>query len=83
MQPDNDNVSALASILSEVAGVDPDKVTAASTFAEELDLDSLTMVEVGVALEERLGVHIADEDAEHLVTVGDMAALIERARTAA
>ena len=84
MQPvDTDIISTLADILSEVAGVDPAQVTAEKAFADDLDLDSLTMVELGVVIEERFGVKIPEDDAQHLGTVGDMAGLIERERAAA
>jgi acyl carrier protein len=81
--PDTDIISTLAGLLSEVAGLDPAQVTAEKTFADDLDLDSLTMVELGVVIEERLGVKIPADDAEHVSTVGDMAGLIERERAAA
>jgi acyl carrier protein len=81
--PDTDIISTLAHILSEVAGVDPAQITPEMAFADDLDLDSLTMVELGVVIEERFGVKIPDDEAEHLSTVGDMAGLIERERAAA
>ena len=47
---------------------------------EELGLDSLSLVSLIVELEDRLGVCIADSDLspEHLLTAGDLIALIER-----
>jgi acyl carrier protein len=84
MQPtDTDLISTLAEILSDIAGVDPAEVTADKRFGDDLDLDSLSMVELGVAVEERLGVQIPEEEASQLVTVGDMAAYLERTRTGA
>jgi acyl carrier protein len=79
---DTDIISALAQILSEVAGVDPAEVNSGQAFADDLDLDSLTMVELAIVIEERLGVRIPEEDAGHLVTVGEMAALLQRERAA-
>jgi acyl carrier protein len=74
-------ISALAEILSDIAGVDPAEVTADKEFADDLDLDSLSMVELALAVEEKLGVRIPEEEASQLPTVGDMAAYLERARS--
>ena len=64
-------VSGLAEVLEEVAGTPADKVTTEAAFYKDLDVDSLTMVEVVVACEERFGVRIPDEALEQLTTVGD------------
>ena len=61
----------LAAILEEVAGVNPDDVTEAKSFTEDLDVDSLSMVEVVVAAEEKFGVKIPDDQVQNLKTVGD------------
>jgi acyl carrier protein len=74
-------ISALAEILGDIAGVDPARVTADKQFTDDLDLDSLSMVELALEVEERLGVRIPEEDVGQLRTVGDMAAYLERTRT--
>jgi acyl carrier protein len=74
-----DVLNGLAEILEEVAGTPADKVVPEATF-EELEVDSLTMVEVVVACEERFGVRIPDEALEGLRTVGDAVALIGAAQ---
>jgi acyl carrier protein len=63
--------TGLAEILEEVAGVTPDDVSEEKSFTEDLDVDSLSMVEVVVAAEERFGVKIPDDDVQNLKTVGD------------
>ena len=63
--------SGLAEILEEVAGVNPDDVAEEKSFTDDLDVDSLSMVEVVVAAEERFDVKIPDEDVKNLKTVGD------------
>ena len=63
--------SGLAEILEEVAGVSPDDVAEEKSFTDDLDVDSLSMVEVVVAAEERFDVKIPDEDVKNLKTVGD------------
>ena len=66
-----DLLAGLASVLEEVAGTPADKVVPEAAFDADLDIDSLTMVEVVVACEERFGVRIPDEALEQLRTVGD------------
>ena len=72
-------VSGLAEVLEEVAGTPADKVTPEAAFDKDLDVDSLTMVEVVVACEERFGVRIPDEALEGLRTVGDAVDYIQKA----
>lgn len=64
-------LAGLAEVLEEVSGVTADKVTREATFQNDLEVDSLTMVEVVVACEERFGIRIPDEALENLKTVGD------------
>jgi acyl carrier protein len=64
-------VTGLAEILEEVAGVKPADVSESKSFTEDLDVDSLSMVEVVVAAEERFGVKIPDDQVQNLKTVGD------------
>ena len=66
-------VAGLAEILEEVAGVNPDDVTEEKSFTEDLDVDSLSTVEVVVAAEEKFGVKIPDDEVQNLKTVGDAA----------
>jgi acyl carrier protein len=73
--------AAFAEVLEEVAGTPTDTVTESATFYFDLDIDSLTMVEVVVACEERFDVRIPDEALEGLKTVGDALDLIAKAGT--
>ncbi len=70
-------LAELAAILSEVAGVDPGSVTPGTALAE-LSLDSLTMVEVIVATEDRFGAIIDDDQWQRYTTVGELLAHVER-----
>ncbi len=72
-------VAGLAEVLEEVAGTPADKVVPEAAFDKDLDVDSLTMVEVVVACEERFGVTIPDEALEGLRTVGDAVDYIQKA----
>src|SRR5262249_35227055 len=73
-------VSGLAEILEEVAGVNPDDVAEGKSFTEDLDVDSLSMVEVVVAAEEKFGVKIPDDEVQNLKTVGDAVSYITKAQ---
>ena len=67
----------LASILNEVADVAPDDVSDEKSFTDDLDVDSLSMVEVAMAAEEKFGVKIPDDELPKLKTVGDAVSYIE------
>ncbi|WP_370248211.1 acyl carrier protein [Nocardioides sp.] len=74
--------TALAEIVNEVAGIPADTVQLEKSFSDDLDVDSLSMVEVVVEAEERFGVTIPDGEVKNLRTVGDAVAYIERNRAA-
>jgi acyl carrier protein len=56
-------------------GVDPEKVTNDSTL-EDLDMDSLDVVEIMQAIEDDMGIRVPDEDLEDLSTIGDAVAAV-------
>jgi acyl carrier protein len=61
----------LAAIVEEVAGVDAADVTTDKSFVDDLDIDSLSMVEIAVQAEDKFGVKIPDDQLANLKTVGD------------
>ncbi|MDT4944271.1 MAG: acyl carrier protein [Pseudonocardiales bacterium] len=69
--------AGLASILEEVADVKPDDVADDKSFTDDLDVDSLSMVEVAMAAEEKFGVKIPDDELPKLKTVGDAVSYIQ------
>ena len=69
--------SGLADIVNEVAGIPADDVQLDKSFTDDLDVDSLSMVEVVVAAEEQFGVKIPDDKVKDLRTVGDAVAFIQ------
>ena len=69
--------AGLAEILNEVADVAADDVTDEKSFTDDLDVDSLSMVEVAMAAEEKFGVKIPDDELPNLKTVGDAVRYIE------
>lgn len=72
-------LSGLAEIVNEVAGVPVDSVQLDKAFTDDLDIDSLSMVEVVVAAEEKFSVKIPDDDVKDLRTVGDAVSYIAKA----
>jgi acyl carrier protein len=66
-----DVLAGLKEIVEEVAGVSASQIELDKNFTEDLDVDSLSMVEVVVAAEERFGVKIPDDAVTDLATVGD------------
>ncbi len=63
--------TGLADIVEEVAGVAADDVTDSKSFVDDLDIDSLSMVEIAVQAEDRFGVKIPDDELANLRTVSD------------
>ncbi len=57
-------------IIVEQLGVDPDKVTMEARFKEDLEADSLDLVELIMAFEDEFGGEISDEEAQQIKTVG-------------
>jgi acyl carrier protein len=77
--PTTDEIrSGLAEILNEVADVSASDVTDDKSFVDDLDVDSLSMVEVAMAAEEKFGVKIPDDELPKLKTVGDAVTYIEQ-----
>ena len=73
----------LAEIVNEVAGIPVEDVQLDKSFVDALDVDSLSMVEVAMAAEEKFGVKIPDDELSNLKTVGDAVSFIEKAGAAA
>ncbi|MFY9326174.1 MAG: acyl carrier protein [Candidatus Nanopelagicales bacterium] len=73
-------LSELAEILAEVAGVEAAKVSADKSFLDDLEVDSLSMVEVVMAAEDKFEVKIPDEEVKNLRTVGDAVSFILNAK---
>ncbi|WP_127783426.1 acyl carrier protein [Rhodococcus sp. X156] len=63
--------SGLAEIIEEVVGIEASEVTVDKSFVDDLDIDSLSMVEIAVQTEDKYGVKIPDDELANLKTVGD------------
>ncbi len=79
MATEQEILSGLAEIVNEVAGVPTADVQPDKSFIDDLDIDSLSMVEVVVAAEEKFDVKIPDDDVKDLSTVGDAVSYIAKA----
>ena len=66
------------SILVETLSVDEDKVSMEARFQEDLETDSLDLVELVMTMEEKFSVKISDEDAAGIRTVSDAVDFVEK-----
>lgn len=67
----------LQAIVAEQLGVETEKITPDAEFIQDLNADSLDMVELVMSLEEEFGVEISDEEVEKIVKVSDAVEYIE------
>ena len=65
-------------IIVDLLGVDEAKVTPEARFREDLEADSLDIVELIMAFEDKFGSEISDEDAQKISAVGDVVKFIEQ-----
>jgi acyl carrier protein len=72
-----ENFDKLKEILVDVLGVEEDNVKPESKFVEDLGADSLDLVELIMAFEDKFAIEISDEEAEKMVTVKDVLDYIE------
>ena len=75
---ETDIVSGLAEIVEEVTGVKKDEVTPDKNFVDDLDVDSLSMVEIAVQTEDKYGIEIPDERMRGMRTVRGVVDYIKR-----
>lgn len=64
-------------IIVDQLGADPDQVTMEASFRDDLEADSLDLVELIMAFEEEFGGEISDEEAQKITTVGEAVAFLE------
>ncbi|HUF37738.1 MAG TPA: acyl carrier protein [Anaerolineales bacterium] len=72
-----DTMQSIKEIIIDLLGVDEDKITRESRFREDLEADSLDLVELIMAFEDKFGAEISDEDAQKITTVGEAVDYIE------
>ncbi len=67
----------IKAIIVDLLGVPPEKVTLEARVREDLEADSLDLVELIMALEDKFGGEISDEDAQKITTVGEAVKYVE------
>jgi acyl carrier protein len=71
-------VAGIGEIIEEVTGIDAAEVVAEKHFVDDLEIDSLSLVEIAVQLEDKYRVRVPDEDLASLRTVGDAVAYVQK-----
>lgn len=69
--------SKLKDIIVEQLAVDPDEVSMEASFIDDLNADSLDLVELIMEIEEKFGIQVPDDAAEKIKTVGDAVSYIQ------
>lgn len=73
----DDILSRITTLVVDLLGVEADQVIPAARFREDLEADSLDLVELIMAFEEEFGGEISDEDAQTITTVGEAVTYIQ------
>jgi acyl carrier protein len=68
---EKETLERVRSIIVEQLGVEPGDVTMEANFRDDLEADSLDLVELIMAFEEEFGGEISDDEAQRIVSVGD------------
>jgi acyl carrier protein len=74
---DQEILSGIGEIIEEIAGVPAADVTPEKSFVDDLDIDSLSMVEIAVAAQDQFGVEIPDDELKNLKTVKDVVGYVQ------
>lgn len=72
-----DTYEEVKAIIVDLLGVPPEKVTRDARFREDLEADSLDLVELIMAFEDKFGSQISDEDAQKITTVGNAVEFVD------
>lgn len=75
---EQDILKGLGEIVEEIVGTEPSEVTPEKNFVDDLDIDSLSMVEIAVAAQDKFGVEIPDDQLKDLKTVQDVINYIQK-----
>ncbi|MEK7682908.1 MAG: acyl carrier protein [Chloroflexota bacterium] len=73
-----DTFADIKTIVVELLGVEESRITPQAKFREDLEADSLDLVELIMAFEEKFGGEISDEDAQKITTVGEAVSYIDQ-----
>jgi acyl carrier protein len=72
-----DTFADVKTIIKDLLGADEAKITPEARFREDLEADSLDLVELIMAFEDKFGAEISDEDAQTITTVGEAVKYID------
>jgi acyl carrier protein len=75
-----DTFNEIKAVIVDLLGVDESKITMDARFREDLEADSLDLVELIMAFEDKFGAEISDEDAQKITTVGEAVNYIDSHR---
>jgi acyl carrier protein len=73
----SDTYTELTAIVKDLLGADESKITPEARFREDLEADSLDLVELIMAFEDKFGAEISDEDAQKITTIGEAVKYID------
>ena len=76
----SETYNEVKTIIKDLLGADEEKITMEARFREELEADSLDLVELIMAFEDKFGAEISDEDAQKITTVGEAVKYIDANR---
>lgn len=76
----SDTYTEIKAIIKDLLGADESKITMEARFREDLEADSLDLVELIMAFEDKFGSEISDEDAQKITTVGDAVKYVDAHR---
>ncbi|SDK71134.1 acyl carrier protein [Nonomuraea jiangxiensis] len=74
---EQDILESVSKIINEITGIPASEVTPEKSFVDDLDIDSLSMVEIAVAAQDEFGVEIPDDQLKNLKTVKDVLNFIQ------
>lgn len=74
----SDKLETVKSIIAEQLGVSEDDITEESNLVDDLEADSLDVVELVMAFEDEFGVKVPDDELENVKTVGDIMKLLDK-----
>ena len=75
----NEDMNKLKTIIADVLNVDPNEITADTTFTDDLGADSLDIFQIIMGIEDEFDIQIPDDAAESIVTVNDAVVQIQNA----
>ncbi|HMZ07218.1 MAG TPA: acyl carrier protein [Anaerolineales bacterium] len=76
----SETYNEVKTIIKDLLGADDEKITMEARFREDLEADSLDLVELIMAFEDKFGAEISDEAAQKITTVGEAVTYIDGAK---